>query len=283
MGRFSSIKNLLLWQEGQQKLCIQPWGVNGLRLQANLSGSPLDLPQALLPVETQAVPESEVEITEDTASIRNGKLRAVVSRAGRVQFLHAVSGKTLLEEPPIQYFAPPNRHFKYRDGRLYQIEAWFKARDGEKIFGLGQHQHGRLDNKGSVIELQQRNTEVSIPFMVSNQGYGFLWNNPGLGRVELGMNATRWVAYGSQQLDYYVVCGDDYAEILQRYADVTGHTPPMPAWATGFWQCKLRYETQAELLNAAREYKRRGLPLSVIVSDFFHWSHMGDWRPTLLP
>ena len=278
MGRFSSIKNLLLWQEGQQKLCIQPWGVNGLRLQANLSGSPLDLPQALLPVETQAVPESEVEITEDTASIRNGKLRAVVSRAGRLQFLHAVSGKTLLEEPPIQYFAPPNRHFKYRDGRLYQIEAWFKARDGEKIFGLGQHQHGRLDNKGSVIELQQRNTEVSIPFMVSNQGYGFLWNNPGLGRVELGMNATRWVAYGSQQLDYYVVCGDDYAEILQRYADVTGHTPPMPAWATGFWQCKLRYETQAELLNAAREYKRRGLPLSVIVSDFFHWSHMGDWR-----
>ncbi len=92
------------------------------------------------------------------------------------------------------------------------------------------------------------------------------------------MNATRWVAYGSQQLDYYVVCGDDYAEILQRYADATGHTPPMPAWATGFWQCKLRYETQAELLNVAREYKRRGLPLSVIVSDFFHWSHMGDWR-----
>ena len=118
---------------------------------------------------------------------------AVVSRSGRVQFLHAISGKTLFEEPPIQYFAPPNRHFKYRDGRLYQIEAWFKSRDGEKFYGLGQHQHGRLDNKGSVIELQQRNTEVSIPFMVSNQGYGFLWNNPGLGRVELGMNATHWV------------------------------------------------------------------------------------------
>ncbi len=179
MGHFLSNQNLLLWQEGQQKLWIQPWGVNGLRVQANLAGSPLDLPQALLPVEPPAVSEFELEIRQDSASIRNGKLRAVVSRAGRVQFLQAVSGKTLLEEPPIEFFAPPNRHFKYRDGRLYQIEAWFKSWDGEKFYGLGQHQHGRLDNKGAVIELQQRNTEVSIPFMVSNRGYGFLWNNPG--------------------------------------------------------------------------------------------------------
>jgi len=278
MGYFHSTQNLLVWQEGQQKLWIQPWGAHGLRVQANLSGSPLDLPQALLPVSPPPASEFQLEIGEQSASIRNGKLRAVITRAGHLQFLQAASGKVLFEEPHTQYFAPPSRHFKYRDGRLYQIEAWFMSNDGEKFYGLGQHQHGRLDNKGSVIELQQRNTEVSIPFMVSNRGYGFLWNNPGLGRVELGMNATRWVAYGSQQLDYYVVCGDDYAEILQRYADVTGHTPPMPEWATGFWQCKLRYETQEELLNVAREYKGRGLPLAVIVCDFFNWSHMGDWR-----
>ncbi len=33
-----------------------------------------------------------------------------------------------------------------------------------------------------------------------------------------------------------------------------------PGWAAGFWQCKLRYRTQAELLAVAREYKRRELP-----------------------
>jgi alpha-D-xyloside xylohydrolase len=105
-----------------------------------------------------------------------------------------------------------------------------------------------------------------------------LWNNPGVGRVELGRNATRWVAEGSQQLDYYIVAGSSYAEILERYADATGHAPVLPDWAAGFWQSKLRYETQAELLSVAREYKRRGLPLAVIVADFFHWSRMGDWR-----
>ena len=52
----------------------------------------------------------------------------------------------------------------------------------------------------------------------------------------------------------------------------------MPPWAAGFWQCKLRYKTQDELLGIAREYKRRGLPLSVIVIDYFHWTRQGEWR-----
>jgi alpha-D-xyloside xylohydrolase len=67
------------------------------------------------------------------------------------------------------------------------------------------------------------------------------------------------------------------AEVLSRYAGVTGCPPPMPDWATGFWQSKLRYATQQELLEVAREYRRRELPLSVIVCDFFHGVHFGDW------
>jgi alpha-D-xyloside xylohydrolase len=75
-----------------------------------------------------------------------------------------------------------------------------------------------------------------------------------------------------------VTCGESYAEILEHYTSVTGKAPSFPDWASGFWQCKLRYQTQDELLNVAREYKRRGLPLSVIVADFFHWTRMGDWK-----
>ena len=59
---------------------------------------------------------------------------------------------------------------------------------------------------------------------------------------------------------------------------MTGHAPMLPEWAAGFWQSKLRYRTQEELLEVAREYHRRGLPLSVIVWDFFHWTQLGDWR-----
>src|SRR5690606_37895826 len=101
---------------------------------------------------------------------------ATITRSGWLRFTNTATGETLLEERPItSYHMPPSRHFKPRDGRLFQIEAWFSAQDGERFYGLGQHQHGRLDQKGCVIELHQRNTEVSIPFLVSNRRYGFLW------------------------------------------------------------------------------------------------------------
>jgi alpha-D-xyloside xylohydrolase len=279
MGNFSREGSVLVWQENQHKVWLQPWGKNGLRIQANLAGQPLNLPQALLETHTVNASDVQIEIGEQEATIQNGLIRAAISHNGRLRYAHAVSGEIFLEEPPIaSYHMAPNRHFKYQNGRLFQIEAWFQAQEGERFFGLGQHQHGRLDQKGCVIELHQRNTEVAIPFLVSNRRYGFLWNNPSIGRVELGFNATRWVAEGAQQLDYYVVSGETYADILERYTEVTGRAPMLPDWASGFWQCKLRYETQEELLAVAREYKRRGLPLSVIVSDFFNWSHMGDWR-----
>ena len=142
---------------------------------------------------------------------------------------------------------------------------------------MGQHQHGLLDNKGSVIDLEQRNTEVCIPFYISSLGYGFLWNNPGVGRVELGTNMTRWVMEATRGIDYYIVAGDTPAEILEKYIDATGHPPLLPDFALGFWQCKLRYRTQEELLEVVRAYKKRDLPLAVIVSDYFHWHMMGDW------
>jgi alpha-D-xyloside xylohydrolase len=280
MGYFSQEGDTLVWQENQQKLWLRPWGANGLRVQANLAGRPLDLPQALLEFLPDDTLQALIEIAKESASIRNGMIQATLTRNGHLTFLNTVSGQILLEEPEMKIFGapPPSRHFKYRNGGLHKIEAWFKAQEGERFFGLGQHQHGHLDQKGCVIELHQRNTEVSIPFLVSNRKYGFLWNNPAIGRVELGRNATRWVAEGSRQLDYYITCGKSYTDILEQYTTVTGRTPPFPEWASGFWQSKLRYETQDELLDVAREYKKRGLPLSVIVADFFHWTHMGDWK-----
>jgi len=61
-----------------------------------------------------------------------------------------------------------------------------------------------------------------------------------------------------------VLYGETPREILKKYSDLTGKVPMLPEWAAGFWQCKLRYRTQEELLNVAREYKKRGLP---IISD----------------
>ncbi|MCX7708188.1 MAG: glycoside hydrolase family 31 protein, partial [Anaerolineae bacterium] len=233
-----------------------------------------DLPGALLP---QAPVEAEFVAGSERATICCGRLRAEITAEGQISFFDTSTGVRLLAEPEPRFIRPPARWFKPFSSDLYRITVEFQAAEGERFYGLGQHQHGLLDQKGCVIDLWHRNTEVSIPFLVSSRGYGFLWHNPAVGRVELGRNATRWIAEASRQMDYWVTVGS-YREIMAHYADATGHAPVLPAWAAGFWQCKLRYRTQEELLEVAREYRRRGLPLDVIVVDFFHWTRMGEWR-----
>lgn len=272
----SADNNILFWRLNGEILKIEPWGPDGARVRAtNLSDFP-EIPGALL--ETPAASGVEVVVQEGKGILTNGKLRAEIWADGTLHFLHAQSGAVLLEEPEPIFNKPPARWYRPLEGsNLSKIDTHFRSEPGEHVFGLGQHQHGLLDNKGAVIDLEQRNTEVCIPFYISSLGYGFLWNNPGVGRVELGTNQTRWVMEATRGIDYYIVAGDTPAEILEKYIDATGHPPLLPDFALGFWQCKLRYRTEQELLSVVREYKQRGLPLAVIVSDYFHWHMMGDW------
>lgn len=277
MYGFRQTDKALYWEGNSTTLLIEAWGRDSLRVRASASGPIREAKvQALLtPQETDV----RISIHADHASIQNGQITALVSSNGIMRFVNSDTGEELLaEQEPKRSTRIQPRTFKSVHSDLFHLEARFKAYDGERLYGLGQHQHGLLDQKGAVVELVQRNTEVSIPFLLSSRGYGFLWHNPAVGRVEMGTSETRWVANATAQLDYWITTGATPAEIMEHYVDATGHAPEFPEWASGFWQCKLRYKTQEELLSVAREYKERGLPLSVIVIDFFNWSLQGDWR-----
>ena len=69
-----------------------------------------------------------------------------------------------------------------------------------------------------------------------------------------------FVADSAYQADYFVYTGDTPADIMKLYCDLTGYAPKFPRWAAGFWQCRLRYESQDDLLAVAREYKNAGNP-----------------------
>ena len=265
----------LIWKQDHETVCIEPWGKSSLRVRATKEPDLDNRPWALLP---PAPVDPKIEIATDRAVIVNGFLQAEMLNDGHIKFTNTVTNKVLLEEMPFYIIAPPAREYKANKSNLWHIEVRFIAQEGERFYGLGQHTHGLLDQKGCVIELMQRNTQVSIPFMVSNRGYSFLWNNPAIGRVELGRSLTRWVAESSRQIDYLVSTADSYDEIMENYADATGHPLELPEFAAGFWQCKLRYRSQDELLSVVREYKKRGLPLSVVVIDFFHWTMLGEWQ-----
>jgi alpha-D-xyloside xylohydrolase len=274
----------LVRRQGGETLWVEPWGENSLRIRATRQRA-IDASQDWA-LEPAAPSTPQITITDDAARITNGRVTATIDRYGIVEFTNQ-RGERLLREywqvldtgAETSSIAIPGRAYKPVLGSDdCELTVSFLPQAGERIYGLGQRQIAELDMKGCTLELAHRNSQASIPFALSNRGYGFLWNNPAIGRVTFGKNVTEWQATRTAQLDYWITAGDTPAEIEEAYATATGKTPMMPDWATGFWQCKLRYKTQDELLAVAREYKRRELPISVIVADFFHWPQQGEWK-----
>jgi alpha-D-xyloside xylohydrolase len=79
-----------------------------------------------------------------------------------------------------------------------------------------------------------------------------------------------WSEVGDQ-IDYYFIAGDNADEVISGYRTITGRAPMMPKWAMGFWQCRERYQSQEQLLDVVREFRKREIPLDNIVQDWFYW------------
>ncbi|MBE5765826.1 MAG: glycoside hydrolase family 31 protein [Clostridiales bacterium] len=277
--------NFLVYQFNDEKVYVEAWGTNGVRVRItkkeNLRGERLSALIPSKPIE----PEITIMDEKRDAKLVNGKITA--------EFKHNVlhffndKGEELLKEfwqgasggrsVPHNSIWFQSRTWRVQAGGAYRVEYRFKAYENEKIFGMGQYQNDIFDRKGSTLEIVPRNTQAPVPFIYSNRNYGFLWNNPCAGRVTFGTNYTQWDCDSTDELDFWVTAGDCAAEIMAQYGEVTGTVPMMPDYAMGFWQCKLRYVNQEELLNVAREYYRRKIPVKVIIIDFWHWIHHGEW------
>lgn len=299
--RFTRVGNRLIGKEGREIIWIEPWGENSLRVRMTKEAVMDPNDWALTePVKesTAKITIEEIELIEpwdkegkgvktQVASIQNGQIIAKFNGEGWLSFWND-EGKLLTEE----YHRNRNRIDRYCvplrvEGRElqpitgtsdYKLTMRFEAFEDERIYGMGQYQEKVLNKKGATLELAHRNCQASVPFMLSSRGYGFLWNNPAIGTVTFGTNRTEWVAFSTKKLDYFITAGKTPAQIEEQYANVVGKVPMMPEYGMGFWQCKLRYRNQEELLKVAREYKRLGIPVDVIVIDFFHWTRQGDFK-----
>jgi alpha-D-xyloside xylohydrolase len=122
--------------------------------------------------------------------------------------------------------------------------------------------------------------EILIPVVHSSLGYVFLFNLPSLGTVEYNDTTSHWHADAVLQADIWVSTTDDgpvyskspWSQLQSAYADATGHAPVWPAWTTGFWQCKLRYSNQSQIMDVVQEHLDRQIPISLIIIDFYNWN-----------
>jgi alpha-D-xyloside xylohydrolase len=264
---------------------IDPIVENVLRFRSSFSGKIFDEDWTL--IKPQQKPFANIVIDRAKAMVKCGNIVAIISIDGVVKY-YSDRGDVLFEELWIDYRVNnanllKARNYRHVYGGLYKVELYLKARDNEYIYGMGQYAIGYLNLKGCSLELAHRNTQVSIPFALfirpdEKLYYGFVWNNPCIGRAEFAKNWTMFSCEASKQIDYLVIYGKTPADVIKKYMELYGKPPLLPEWAFGFWQSKLRYRSQEEVLNIAREYKRRALPLSIIVIDFFHWTNQGDWK-----
>lgn len=199
--------------------------------------------------------------------IKTADLLVDVSRtSGAVSFTDS-SGKVLLRESDWPF--PRKLTPTITDGeRTDRASVWFALTPDERLYGLGQHQDGLLNQRNLEFDLSQDNTNISIPFFLSSKGYGVFWNNA---------SDTRWsnrfqpvVAISSsvaRAVDYFFLYGPDFDKIIHEYRQLTGAAPLFPRWAYGFWQSKLAYNSQAEIVAVAEKYRQLHIPLDNIVLD----------------
>ena len=273
---FRNENTALIYEFNAEHVRIEAWGKNALRVRATPNHTLSGKNRALLCEKEEVIPTIEIE--QESAYIENGKIRAEIDKNGKVTIKN-YKGEILLDERlRLQPLKTPARFFKPRLCGSYELTLTFDTDPNEKIFGMGQYQHPFLNLKGCTLELAHRNSQASVPFYISSKGYGFLWNLPAIGEVSFSKNITKWYASATSELDYLVIVEDSVDEIERAYMNLIGKAPKMPEKALGFWQSKLRYRDQEELMNVARKYRELGIPLSVIVCDFFHWPHQGDFR-----
>jgi alpha-D-xyloside xylohydrolase len=327
------------------------------------------------------VSESSLEIEIKTKSIS-----VIVNKlTGKITFADH-SGKTFLSEHAGSRILTPD---SVMGEPCYKAGLSFDSPVSEVLFGLGQFQDGHFNIRGASRRLTQVNSQISIPFLYSNKGYGLLWHQYGLtdfnpadnfitlekqettnqgdnpeaevtttagtqkvsqnqslykGRftvpedgvysifMDLGDmgnrhfvtidgnpcldqtnmwlpptagalvdlkvgehevqlicksdnnpilswkrkdNYTTFRSPNAKMLDYVVFYGPSADSVISTYRHLTGNVPLFPLWAYGFWQCRERYTSGSQLVETVKEFRKRNLPLDVIVQDWQYWGNNG--------
>ena len=213
--------------------------------------------------------------TPRAVTVSTDRMRVAVNRLDATIAYSDSSGKRLVQEGP-NTLTPVTVNGE----KTYHAEAFIGLWGStEAFYGLGQHQSGVWNYHGESVDIAQDNTNISVPLLLSSNGYGIFWNNASRSRFNNRfVHAMYITSEVADSIDYYFLYGPDFDKIIAGYRELTGTAPMFGKWAYGFWQCKNKYKTQAELLGVAHRYRDLHIPVDNIVQDWFWWTNMGEFK-----
>ncbi len=170
----------------------------------------------------------------------------------------------------------------------------------EMFFGCGE-KTGPLNKRGQSFGFWNTDNPthtylngevyVSIPFVISTRPeahYGIFFDNThrtffNLGHVE--DEKHYYLEADAGELDYYFFAGGSVQEVVSGYTDLTGRMWMPPRWALGFHQCRWSYMSAKELLEVARNFRKRKIPCDVLYCDIDYMDgyRVFTWNPKTFP
>ena len=152
-----------------------------------------------------------------------------------------------------------------------EISQSFILDENEYIYGLGQHQNGKMNQRGQRLVLEQNNMEIAIPYFTSVKGYGVYWDTYSITTFDDTPMGTSFKSEAGEAIDYYFLYGGDGDGTIALMRELTGAAKLAPLWTFGFWQCKERYKSSEEVVEVVQKYRDLGVPLDAIVQDWKYW------------
>ena len=224
-------------------------------------------------------------------------------RTGALSFVNATTGEVLIAEDPVQPYATEpsvQERIIYDEASAHVEETAngkvtvkdiirrdtiglstryfvnFNYADGERaLYGLGAHMEDYMNLKGKTLYLTQHNLKAMVPFVISTRGYGILFDAGCAMKFSPNKVSDRegftMQLEGAQELDYYVIMGRDMDEVIAGYHKLTGQVSLMPRYVFGYTQSKERYVSSQDLIQTLAEYRRRHVPIDMIVQDWNYW------------
>jgi alpha-D-xyloside xylohydrolase len=219
----------------------------------------------------------ELDITQDRdmLSIKSVSIQVSLNlKSGKVSFFTLAGEPLLCEKDQGTQFMD----FNDAGNKTYNVRQSFVLDQGEAIYGLGQHQNGKMVQRHQNYYMVQNNTEDAIPFFQSIKGYGLFWDNYSPTTFTDNEEETVFSSDVGDCIDYYFLYSGNADGVIANMRDLTGQVPMFPLWSYGYWQSKERYKSQDETVGVVKKYRALGVPLDGIIQDWQYWGDNDYWN-----
>ncbi|MVN20259.1 glycoside hydrolase family 31 protein [Mucilaginibacter arboris] len=195
-------------------------------------------------------------------------------QTGKVLFSNLTGNALFTEKDYGTQFTP----VKDVNRNTYAVRQAFMLDKDEVIYGLGEQQNGKMNQRNQKVYLRNENMKVCIPFLQSIKGYGVFWDNYSPTTFTDNPQETSFDSEIGDCSDYYFLLGGSGDGVIAQMRDLTGQAPLMPLWVYGFNQSRERYKTQNELLEVVQKYRNLQVPLDGIIQDWQYWGRDSMWN-----